>query len=210
MSLLPRFPGREDLLEQLRRAWELCRAEKPGEAVEVMREVETACAAAGIESAHVAWLASVAADLAGRPVEALRHVLHALRLDPLMPSAEQSLDIIVRRCRQMLVEGALDADLGMALYATLSENALADDACRVSYARHLVDYGRPEEALAVAQAVVLLNPNMAEGWRVIAAAANALGKPDLVHEAATRCRTSRTSDGWDAPRILDAQMPAKA
>lgn len=195
--LLPWLPRRDDLLDQLRRTSELSQAGKCDEALQLARGVEAACAAAKIESAHVSWAIAVMSDYAGKLLDALKYILRALRADPLMVPAEQSLNIIVGRCRKKLVEGSVDADEGMALYQALAENGLADDACRLSYAQHLLDYEKPDQALQVAQAVAVLNPGMADAWRLVGAAAHALGKEQLASEAAARCKSARNDNGWD-------------
>lgn len=199
MSLqLLRLPHRDDLIEQVRHAWQMVEAGQFDEALEAARAVEAACAAANVESPHVCWVATVAADRAGKLLTALRYVLKAIRLDPVMAPAEHSLAIVAGRCRKALVEGSLEADEGMALYQVLAENCLADDACRLSYAQHLHDYSRHEEALQVAQAVAVLNPSMGDAWRLVGAAATALGRMDLAAEASARCNLARTDDGWNS------------
>ena len=199
MSLqLPRLPNRDELVSQVRRAWELCDGKKPAEALEVIRGVEAACAAAKVESSHVLFVAAVAADQSGKVLEALRYILKSLSLDVCSPPARHSLGIIVDRCRKKLVAGTMDADEGFALYETLASNGLADDACRLSYAQHLLDYEKPSEALAVAQAVALLNPNMADAWRLVGEAADALGNKELASEASGHCRAANAGNAWDS------------
>lgn len=199
MSLqLPRLPRREDLLERLRSTADLSREGKYAEALRVAREVEAACAAANIESPHVYWAVAVMSDYSGLLLDALKYALKALAVDPVMVPAETSLSIIVARCRKKLVEGALDADEGLAVYRALAENGLADDACRLSYSQHLLDYEKPSEALAVAQAVALLNPNMADAWRLVGAAAAALGNTQLASEASNNCKAAQNQNGWDS------------
>jgi predicted Zn-dependent protease len=193
-----KLPSREDLVAQTRRAWEMVQAGNFAEALDVVREVVAACVAANFQSAHVHWVAAVAADQAGKPVDALRYVLKAIDIDPVLLPAHHSLGIIVDRARKKLVAGDLDADEGMTLYQALADNSLADDACRLSYAQHLLDYEKPDEALQVAQAVALLNPRLSDAWRLVGAAAAALGRDDLASEAALRCQAARGSDGWDS------------
>lgn len=199
MSLqLPHVPRRDDLIQQTRQAWELVQAGKLDEGLEAARAVVAACAAAQVESPHVQWVAAVAADRAGKLLDALRYILKALTLDPLSGPGVHSLDIIAGRCRKALVDGTLDADEGLALYRTLSERGLADEAVHLSYAQHLHDYGKHEEALQVAQAVAVLNPGMADAWRLVGAAATALGQKELAAEASLRCNAARAGDGWDS------------
>ncbi len=199
MSLqFPWLPRRDDLLDQLRRTSELSQAGKYDEALELARSIEAACAPSKFESPHVYWAIAVMSDYSGRHRDALAAILKCIALDPLMVPAQTSLDIIVTRCRKKLLEGELDADEGMALYQALADNGLADDTCRLNYAQHLLDYEKPEEALAVAQAVALLNPRQAEAWRIVGAAAQALGNEELASEAAGRCSVVRKEDGWNA------------
>ena len=199
MSLqLPHMPRRDDLLQQTRQTWELVQAGKLDEALEAARAVVAACAAAQVESPHVQWVAAVAADRAGKLLDALRYILKALALDPLSGPAVHSLDIIAGRSRKALVDGTMDAEEGLALYRTLSENGLADEAVHLSYAQHLLDFEKPSEALEVAQAVAVLNPSMADAWRLVGAAATALGQKELAAEASLRCNAAGAGDGWDS------------
>jgi tetratricopeptide (TPR) repeat protein len=198
VPLLNRLTRCDDLRDQLRRTSELSQAGKYDEALELARGVEAACVTAKVESAHLYWAMAVMSDYAGKLPDALTYVLKALRADPLMLPAEQSLGIIVGRCRKKLVEAALDADEGVALYNALAENGLADDACRVAHAKRLHENGQNEEALQVAEAVALLSPRMADAWRIVGAAAAALGRTDLAAEASCRCEAARTDEGWEA------------
>lgn len=196
MSLLDRLPNRDDLLAQLRKASELAQSGQAEQALEAVRAVAAACAAAGVESPHVLWALAVTSDYAGNLRGALAAILKCLSLDPLMPPAEQSLWVIVNRCRKRLTDAHWDEEAAR-LYGDLADQGYSDDPCRVAYAAYLHEQGKHQEALRVAEAVALLNPRLPEAWRIVGAAAHALGNKDLAQEASLRCQAARSGDGWN-------------
>lgn len=195
MPQLPWFPRRDDLIAQLRRASELAQEGNNEQALEVARGVEAACVALKIESSHVAWALAVLEDTSGNLGAALEHILKAVRIDPVCVIFESSLNIIVKRVRKKLVEGAWDEGSDLPLYMALADSGLANDACRIAYAEFLHGKGQHAESLQVAQAVALLNPALPDAWRIVGAAARALGDEALAEEAAGRCMSARCASG---------------
>ena len=159
------------------------------------RSVEAACAGLKTESSHVYWCISILNDNTNNLNAALDYILKAVHLDPLCLPFETSLCIIVRRVRKKLVESAWDENTDLPLYNALAMNGLADDSCRVAYAQFLHGKGQYVEALRVSEAVALLNPSLPDAWRIVGAAARALGNEGLAQEAAGHCMAARCAAG---------------
>lgn len=180
---------------KLRHASDLAQKGEHEKAIAFTKEVESDLTAHGILSAHTLWVLAVFHDYGGHLFEALDYVLRALRADPALVPGESSLHIITAKCRESLVDGDLGAEEGIRLYNALAANGLADDYCRVAFARFLLESGDTGEALRVAQALVLLNPGNTEAWRIVQSAAEALGDEKLAAEAAGRCMAARCASG---------------
>jgi tetratricopeptide (TPR) repeat protein len=185
----------EAIRAKLRRAAAVSRDGDHEQALAIATEVQADLSAHGVESPHALWACAVFADYSGRFVDALDYINRALRADPAMVTGEHSLNLIANRARQALVDGDLGAEEGIRLYNALAAHALADDSCRVAFARFLLASGDQGEALRVAQAVALLNPLMMDAWRIVQAAAQALGDEHLAAEAASRCMSVRCAEG---------------
>jgi hypothetical protein len=192
--LLPQLPAREALLADIRRMHEHAAANRWSEALAIAERLEAASAPLEVRSAHLAWAIAVLHDNLGNLVLALAFALKAVNLDPLAPAVDDSLGIIVDRVRKSLSTEKWDEEVSPRLYATMAENGLADAACHVAWANHLYANGHHEEALAVAQSVVMLSPRCGAGWQVVEAAAVALGRDDVAHDAGLRYTVAARED----------------
>lgn len=198
--LLPQLPAREALLADFRHVHDLASKGRRDEALVIAKRIEAA-AAAGLEVKSSALLLAMAVlhDELGRLEQALVYIIEAVKADPLCPDTDRSLGIIVARVRTALASEKWD-EVSPRLYAMMAENGLADAACHVAWANHLYASGRHEEALAVAQAVVLLTPRCANAWQLVEAAALALGREAVAHEAGLRYAVAAREDpedGWN-------------
>jgi tetratricopeptide (TPR) repeat protein len=180
---------------KLRHANDLSQKGEHEKAIAVAKEVESDLSAHGIVSAHALWACAVFSDHAGRLLDALDYVLRALRADPALVPGEQSLHIVVARCRESIVDGEAPVEERIALHRALAAQSLDDDYTRVAFAECLLEQGDHAEALRVAQAIVTLAPRATDAWRVVGAAATALGNHNLAEEAAARCMSARCAEG---------------
>jgi uncharacterized protein (TIGR02996 family) len=185
----------ESLRAKLRHANDLSQKGEHEKAIAIAKEVESDLSAHGIGSAHALWTCAVFSDHAGRLLDALDYVLRALRADPALVPGERSLHIIVARCRETVLDGDAPVEERIALHRALAAQSLDDDSTRVAYAECLLEQGDHAEALRVAQAIVTLAPRATDAWRVVGAAARALGNHKLAEEAAGRCTAARCSEG---------------
>jgi tetratricopeptide (TPR) repeat protein len=198
--LLPHLPAREVLLADIRLMHEHAAASRWKEALTIAERLEVASAALDVKSVHLAWAIAVLYDNLGNLDLALLHILRAVSLDPLAPAVDDSLGIIVGRARKSLATEKW-GEASPRLYAMMAANGLADAACHVAWANHLYANGQHEEALAVAQSVVMLSPFCGEGWQLVEAAALALGRNDVAHEAGLRyvvATRQDADDGWNS------------
>ena len=217
MSLLPSFAQRDALLSQLRQVSTHLEKGEVNEALELAKTVETECLLACVDSASVHWTLSICFDYRGSLREALARVLRAIELDPLHNPAEHSLGVIVDRARTAVQTGfvkvaphgeqvAIEECDRVDLYGALAECGLADDPTRTAYSRLLLAIGRHAEALAIAQALVLLNPTV-EALAVIEKAARALGNDKVAEQAVAQrmaLRQRTRVPGIVASRVAEA------
>lgn len=185
----------EAMRAKLRHAAAVSRDGDHEQALSLAGEVEADVLAHGAVSAHALWSLAVFSDYAGRLLDALGYVLRALSADPAMVPGEQSLHIIVGKCREAVLDGDGPVEERVALFEALAENSLDDDQTRVAHAECLLAQGKHEDALRVAQAIVTLAPRTTAAWRVVHAAAKAVGDAKLAAEAASRCMSTRCAEG---------------
>ena len=198
--LLPHLPAREALLADFRHVHELAAEGRREEALVIAKRIEVAAAGMEVQSSALLLALAVLQDELGYLEPALAYILKAVRADPLCPNTDRSLGIIVNRVRKSLATEKWDDEVSPRLYATMAENGLADAACHVAWATYLHANGRHEEALAVAQAVVLLNAHCTGALQLVEAAALALGRADIAQDAALRYMVAARedpADGWD-------------
>lgn len=196
--LLPQLPAREALLADFRQVHALAAEGRREEALVIAKRIEAA--AAGMEAKSSALLLALAVlhDQLGRLEPALGYIICAVQADPLCPNTDNSLAIVVNRVRKSLATEKWD-EVSPRLYAMLAENGLAEPATHVAFANYLHANGRHEEALAVAQSVVLLNPRCTGGWQLVENAALALGREAVAQDAALRYTVAARedpADGW--------------
>lgn len=185
----------EHLRAKLKHANDISRKGEHDAALGIVAEVEEELSSLGVVSAFALWATAVVNDHAGRLLEALGYVLRALEADPAMVPGEQSLHVIVARCREAVVDGDGPAEDRLALCRALAENSLDDDYVREALAELLLERGEAAEALRVAQALTVLSPRSASAWKVVHSAAKALGDEKLATEAAGRCAAARCAEG---------------
>lgn len=191
--LLPQVPGRESLLADIRQVHSLASEGRRDEALAIAKRVEAAVAGMEMKSSALLFALAVIHDQLGRLEPALTYIIGAVQADPLCPNTANSLGIIVGRTRTALATEKWD-EVSPRLYVILAENGLADAACHVAWANYLYANARHEEALAVAQSVVMLNPRFAPGWQMVEAAAVALGRDDVAHDAGLRYTVAARED----------------
>jgi tetratricopeptide (TPR) repeat protein len=191
--LLPQLPAREAFLADLRQVHSLASEGRREEALLIAKRIEAASTGMEVKSSALLFALAVLHDQLGQLEQALAYIIDAVQADPLCPNTDNSLCIIVGRARKALATEEWD-DASPRLYATLAENGLADAACHVAWASHLHANGHHEEALAVAQSVVMLSPRCATGWQMVEAAAAALGRDDVAHDAGLRYTVASRAD----------------
>lgn len=150
------------------------------EAKALAEKVRAGLAMAGIKSAHVLWLAAISSDYAGQVEEAFRLITEAMAVDPMEPNIERSFGIITDRVRRMLIDPERDlADESTPrLHAMLVSAGKADELVHVALARHLEAVGKPEEAMKLLDAVLLLSPTCRDAWVVKSIVAKNLGREE--------------------------------
>src|SRR6266702_7542804 len=178
VPLLPQLPAREALLADFRRVHQLASEGHREEALVIAKRIEAAAAGLEVKSSALLLALAVLHDELGRLAQGLAYVIEAVKADPLCPNTDRSLAIIVARARNALATAKWN-EVSPRLYAMMAENGLAAAPCHVAWANHLYASGRHEEALAVAQSVVLLNPRCTNGWQMVEVAALALGREDV-------------------------------
>src|SRR6266568_3848903 len=196
VPLLPQFPAREALLADFRHVHDLASKGRRDEALVIAKRIEAAAAGLEVKSSALLLALAVLHDELGRLEQGLTYIIAAVKADPLCPDTDRSLGIIVARVRKALASEKWD-EVSPRLYAMMAESGLADAACHVAWANHLYAVGRYEEALAVAQAVVLLNPRCTNGWQLVEAAALAIGRDAVAHEAGVRYTVAAREDPED-------------
>jgi len=150
------------------------------EAKVMAEKVRGGLAMAGITSAHVLWLLAVTNDYLGEVEEAFRLITEAVTVDPMEPSIEKSFIIITDRIRRMLIDPDRDpADESTPrLHDMLVQAGKADELVHVAMARHLEAVGKPDEALRLLDAVLLLSPACRDAWVVKAIVAKNVGREE--------------------------------
>lgn len=196
---------RRMMLADMRRAHELVNERDYSEAKKVVEKVAAGLAWANARSAHVIWALAVVNDYLGDLGEALKHIMEAIRMDPLEPAITRSFDIITDKLRHALIDAERDPsdETTPGLYAVLVQADRADDMVHVAMARHLDAVGKAAEAMKLLDAVVLLSPACRDAWLLKAAVARNLG---LVEEAVAAEVEAVACDG-EAPLF---GIPGKA
>jgi hypothetical protein len=172
------------LLRDLSRAYDLMQEGKYAESLELTLRVQATATGARIRSGQLVWQLAALHDLLQQPAPALRFIQEAIKFDPLSLPSSRSLEIIATNARKVLT-GLDAADQSIPeLYGLLMKAGEADASSHLAWARHLLQVGKPEEALGVLRALTLLAPyDSAEAWKLLAEVARRLDRPDLVGEA---------------------------
>jgi tetratricopeptide (TPR) repeat protein len=200
--VLPNLPARETILADFRQVHELASEGRREEALVIAKRIEAAAVGLEVKSSALLLALAVLHDELGQLEQGLAYIIKAVKEDPLCPNTDRSLGIIVTRVRKALATEAW-TEVSPRLYATMAENGLADAATHVAWANHLHTVGRHEEALAVAQSVVLLNPRCQNAWQLVRATALALGREAVAQDAALRyvvAGREDPADGWNNVR----------
>lgn len=138
----------------------------------------------GLDSAYLTWGVALCTDLMGEPEVAFPLIQESATLDPFNPALQQSFDAIAWRLRNALADAdrAVDDPSTPRLYRLLLEAGEADVASHVAMARHLAHAGKPDEALALLDAVTRLAPVSRDAWLAKAAVARTLRNDALAAE----------------------------
>lgn len=181
-----------------------------------------ACAARARPQAAVLEALCEALRRLGRPLEALSAVRRLTRLEPrsgphrlraawLLREAGRPAAALAqaRRAAALGAEGALPAAAAFAAEAGRHGEAARllegcdrrDPRARLALAQALADAGRPEEALAAAEAAARLSAGSSEAWRLALGLARRLDRPERA--LAARRRLAALC-GWDAEGLLEA------
>lgn len=169
------------------------------EAKALAEKVLGGLALAGVRSAHVLWLLAITHDYVGQVEEAFRLIMEAMAVDPMDSSIEKSFTIITDRIRRMLIDPERDpADESTPrLHDMLVQAGKADELVHIAMARHLEAVGKPDEALKLLDAVLLLSPTCRDAWVVKAIIAKNIGRDE---EALTAESEAAALDGgWPVP-----------
>ena len=150
------------------------------EAKVLAEKVRAGLAMASVRSAHVLWLLAVTSDYLGEVEEAFRFIMEAMTVDPMEPNIEKSFGIITDRLRRALIDPERDlADESTPrLHDMLVQAGKADELVHVAMARHLEAVGKPDEALKLLDAVLLLSPGCRDAWVVKAIVAKNAGREE--------------------------------
>ncbi len=109
-------------------------------------------------SAFIAWQLAISFDLLGNPVEALRFIGEALRLDPFPAPFRASCEIIVANARRKLAQLEItDPGVGGIVRGLARVGAVTVDD-HLLLARHHSERGLHEEALVAVDAALKLDP----------------------------------------------------
>lgn len=167
----------DELLERMRRATDLVQEGKADDAAKLYRIIVARARKAGIESSHLHWAFAVACDYSGDMEMAFEQVTAAIAKDPLALPYRQSFGIITDRIKAALADPdrAPDDASTPRLYALLQRGGVADVASHLAMARYHLATGKPDQACALVDAVVLLHPTSREAWELKATIADAAG-----------------------------------
>ena len=184
--------------EELTRVEALGDARRFDEALAIVHRAHAAAVRAGETSAWTAWQAAMLLDAKGELVEALRWATEARRLDWFCPQYRHSQRVILRRIREVLCEkdrapGKADT---LALYQALQQHDAADEDCHLAAARHHAAAGRSDQARALVDAVLVLNPGNPAALRLKSRLLQALG------EAACAAECRRLADEVEAHGVF--------
>jgi len=155
----------EELLAEVRRAYQLREQRRYGEALPIVRAALERAAALGLVSSELHYTASFL-SLELDPEAALLHAMEAVRLDPLSPPCRTALDHTAARVRAELAgdDREPDDESTPRLHALLVRAGKADPRSHLALARHLAHGGDVSGALALLAAVTPLAPTLAEAW----------------------------------------------
>lgn len=190
--------ARRLMLADMQRADEFGRQHKFADGRELLLKVKAGLACAGVRSAHVEWLLAVFSDYLGEIEQAFRHIMEAMRVDPLEPSIEKSFGIITDKLRDMLIDPERDlADESTPhWYAMLGAAGKADELVHVAMARHLAGVGKEGEAMKLLNAILMLSPVCRDAWVVKSMLAKKMG---LLEEAVAADAEAAACDGGAVP-----------
>ena len=129
------------------------------------------------QSGHVAWWQAIVADYSERFKEAMNHIEHALRIDPICVPYHRSFDLIVDRIRKALASESRKPDDPSTprLYRLLIGSAAAETESHLAMARHHAHQGESTAALHLLDAVTMLEPTCKAAWQLILEIARTLG-----------------------------------
>lgn len=144
----------------------------------VLEQAEQVANKAGLVSSFLAWGLSVVSDECGDPVNAVKFIKEALRLDPCGPPYINSFNII--RSRTILAFNARDVNdpTVPTLFGLLVDLDAVDAAACIKFSQHAVAKGDGAKALALAEDAVHLEAPTAERLRHLAGLLAAAGRDD--------------------------------
>jgi predicted Zn-dependent protease len=148
--------------------------------------------AGDVQSASLYRDLAVVSDAKGEFQMAVRHIEHALALDPLSPEVIRSFEIISTRIRAALAEAEAASPEVPKLYQLLLGSDTADSESHLMMARHLEQTGQFDASLRLLQALTLLSPSFRTGWTLLAQVARKLGQEDLARSAELDAKLSPT------------------
>jgi predicted Zn-dependent protease len=123
---------------------------------------------------------------------AVRHIEHALALDPLSPEAIRSFEIISTRIRAALAVADVASPEVPKLYQLLLGSDTTDAESHLMMARHLEQTGQLDASLRLLQALTLLSPSFRPGWTLLAQVARKMGQEELARSAELEAQLSPT------------------
>jgi len=188
-------------LHDLSRVRDLVDEGEFAKACEAALKLRGACAAAGIRSGYVAYNVAIACDLVNDLEAAFENIREAVALDPVSLPFRRSYAVIVERLRSALADPGRAADDPSTprLYRMLAEADEATNTCHLAMARYQRAAGRPEQARRLLEAVVVLSPAFADGWRELAVLGRELGDADLARRAETEAGVAPSAARVFAP-----------
>lgn len=189
--------SRLDLVAAVRRCRDLISENKYDRARTLGMEILARANACGFATGQAHWCLAIANDMLGEMEAAAEHATAAIEADPLAPEFEHSMAVIVDRIKAYLASDSRTwgDPKTPRLYAILVNGGWADAAAHLQMAKFTYEQGAVENALSLAEAVVMLNPRFVDALEFVGAVAEEVGKRNVAAEARTQAAAVKAGLG---------------
>ena len=179
---------------------------------DVLEQVAADARRAGVRSSSLSHGLAVICDETGDLVAAYRHLQDALEADPLASEPVEFGEILAAHIRQALARPDRDPkDPGIPeLYRTLMRGERIMVEPHLGMVRWLVEAGRVEEAVRLANATARLFPDSQAAWRLLARVASSAGDRVLAREAKSRAAKAQAASTRASGLPMPTQSKAEA